>query len=203
MTGTDDMAKAGGVGTGGVAPPPEPPREKGGASRGIRIALGVSLALNLLVIGAVAGALLRDGPPRERLVRDLDFGPFTEALSPSDREALRDDFVARMPDLRDTRRAMRADLDDLLVVLRAEPFDVDLARRVMQGQRERMEERILLGQDLMLERLAQMSPAARQGFADRLERRLRRGPLTEGERHDRGGAAEGEGHGQGRDEAGE
>ena len=43
-------------------------------------------------------------------------------------------------------------------------------------QQARMQERLVLGQDLLLERLAAMSPEARAEFADRLERRLRRGP---------------------------
>lgn len=164
-----------------------PPR----STRGIRIALGISLALNLLVVGAVVGAFLRDGGPRERIVRDLDFGPFTEALSPTDREALRKDFVARMPALRDTRRAIRADFDRLLVVLRTDPFDVEAARDLLQAHRDRMQTRIDLGQDLMLQRLSDMTPAARAEFADRLDRRLRRGPQQEGRPGGRDGERDG------------
>ena len=147
----------------------------GGSGRGLRIALGVSVALNLLVAGLVAGAVLRDGGPRDRMLRDLDFGPFTEALEPRDRDALRRDFVDRSRGMRDARDAMRADFDALLAVLRAEPFDVAAARAVLEGQRSRMQARIDLGRDLLLERLAAMSVEARSAFADRLERRLRRG----------------------------
>ena len=63
---------------GGATPAAGVAAARGG--RGVRIALGISVALNLLVVGLVAGAVLRDGGPRERMVRDLDFGPFTEAL---------------------------------------------------------------------------------------------------------------------------
>ena len=77
--------------------PPVPPVPPAASGKGLRIALGISVALNLLVVGLVAGALLRDGDPRARMVRDLDFGPFTEALSPRDREALRRSFVERAP----------------------------------------------------------------------------------------------------------
>ena len=156
--------------------PPAPPVPPQKSLRGLRIALGVSVALNLLVVGLVAGAILRDGGPRDRMVRDLDLGPFTEALSQADRAAIRREFVARVPDLREARRAMRAEFGDLLGVLRAEPFDPDAMRAVMAGQRARMQERLDLGQDLLLERLTAMTPEARQGFADRLEERLRRGP---------------------------
>lgn len=152
------------------------PAGKPGNGKGLRIALGVSVALNLLVAGLVAGAVLRDGGPRDRMLRDLDFGPFTEALSDSDRDALRRDFVARSGGFREMRAQMRADFDALLRVLRVEPFDVEAVRSLLEGQQARVQERLVLGQDLLLERLAAMSPEARAEFADRLERRLRRGP---------------------------
>ena len=146
-----------------------------GSGRGLRIALGISVALNVLVAGLVAGAVLRDGGPRERMLRDLEFGPFTEALSREDRDALRRDFVARSGGFRDMRAEMRSDFDALLGALRAEPFDIDAARAVLAGQQARMQARLELGQELLLERVAAMSPQARAEFADRLEERLRRG----------------------------
>ena len=159
-----------------MSQPPVPPAPPQKSLRGLRIALGISVALNLLVAGLVVGAILRDGGPRDRMVRDLDLGPFTEALSQEDRAAIRRDFVARMPELREVRRAMRAEFGALLEVLRAEPFDPEAMRAVMAGQRMRMQERLDLGQDLLVQRLAEMTPEARQAFADRLEERLRRGP---------------------------
>jgi uncharacterized membrane protein len=158
------------------APPPQivaPPKPRAG--KGMQIALALSLAFNLLVVGLVAGAILRDGDPRARVVRDLDFGPFTEALSPPDREALRREFVARAPEMREIRREIRADLETFLTVLRSEPFDAAALQVVMDNQQARMSRRIDLGRALLLERLAAMSPEERAEFADRLEKRLRRG----------------------------
>lgn len=151
-------------------PPPAP-----SSGKGLRIALGVSVALNLMIVGLVAGAVLRDGDPRARVVRDLDFGPFTEALSPRDRDTLRREFVERAPELREVRREMRADLERVLSVLRSEPFDAVAFASVMENQKGRMARRIDLGQDLLMERLSAMTPIERAEFADRLERRLRRG----------------------------
>lgn len=147
----------------------------GKPGRGVRVALGISVALNLLIVGLVAGAVLRDGGPRERMVRDLDFGPFTEALSRADREALRREYIARSPGMRDMRQQMRQDFRAFLAALRAEPFDPAALRGVLANQQARMAERVTLGQDLMLERLTAMPPEARLKFADRLEERLRRG----------------------------
>lgn len=166
---------------GSTTPEPVPPVPPAGASgggkpgKGLRIALGLSLALNLLVAGLVAGAVLRDGGPRERMVRDLDFGPFTEALSPNDRDELRRDFVQRAPDLRGMRQAMQADLETFLAALRTEPFDPAALAQVLASQQGRMARRVELGQELLLDRLTAMDPAERAAFADRLERRLRRG----------------------------
>lgn len=161
MSDTQDMT---------AAPPPA-----ASSGKGVRIALGISVALNLLIVGLVAGAVLREGDPRARVVRDLDFGPFTEALSPRDREALRRDFVQRAPELRAVRREMRADLENVLAVLRSEPFDGAALASVMENQKGRMARRVDLGQELLLDRLAAMTPVERAEFADRLERRLRRG----------------------------
>jgi hypothetical protein len=85
-------------------------------SRALRIALAVSVALNLAVVGLFAGMALHHGgfgPDRDG-VRDLGFGPFTEALSREDRAALRQAFLAKAPDLRQARREMMADQRDLL-----------------------------------------------------------------------------------------
>lgn len=144
--------------------------------KGLRVALAVSVGLNLLIVGLLAGAVLRDGGPRARMTDDVQFGPFTEALTEQDRKALRRDFVERMPDMRDMRRQMREDFAGLLAALRAEPFDADAVRALLAGQSVRMAERLQLGQDLLVERIGAMTPQERAAFADRLEQRLRRGP---------------------------
>jgi Heavy-metal resistance len=63
-------------------PVPAAPRAPG---RWMRVALVLSLAVNLLVAGMAVGVALRGGPP-ETAVRDLGFGPFAAALSPADRD---------------------------------------------------------------------------------------------------------------------
>jgi uncharacterized membrane protein len=144
--------------------------------RGLRIVLAVSLGLNLLVAGIVAGTILQDGPPhRLESVRDLGFGPFSEALTSADRTALRQDFLDRANDMRAMRDGMRREAEALLIVLRAEPFDPEALRTQMAHMVSRMGERVALGQDLLADHLAQMSPDDRQAFADRFEKSLRKG----------------------------
>lgn len=145
----------------------------------MRVALVTSLALNLAVVGIVAGLAFGAFGPRAdgAMVRDLGFGPFTEALSDEDRAALRRAFIAETRaegGFREGRRAMRADFDALLAILRAEPFDPDALAAVMARQEARNRDRLGLGQRLLTDRIAAMTPEDRRAFADRLERALTR-----------------------------
>lgn len=145
------------------------------APRWMRLALVVSLSLNLLVAGAALGMLLRGGPPPVA-VRDLGFGPFAAALSPEDRVELRRAWLARTQGAGDGRRAMREDMRALLDILRAEPFDPEALRVILARGEERTAKRLELGLSLIHDRVTALSQAERLAFADRLEREMRRGP---------------------------
>ncbi|MBD3765689.1 MAG: periplasmic heavy metal sensor [Rhodobacterales bacterium] len=156
------------------APPPAPPR----AGRGLRLALFVSLAINLAFAGVVAGAWVRghDGQPHRGTVRDLGFGPFSEALTPEDRAALLAGFRARGPAPEELRRQSRADIAALTAALRADPFDPEALRRALRAQVSRLSDRLTLAEALLFQRLVDLDPAARAAFADRLERGAPHGP---------------------------
>lgn len=156
---------------------PPAPAPKGG--KGLRIALAVSVALNLAFIGLAAGAMLRGGPP-DRMARDLDFGPFAEAFSREDRKELRRDFFQRAGDMRAMREAMRDDMAGLIALLRAEPLDRGELDRLLARQGARLAERLELGQTLVVGRIAAMTQGERAAFADRLERALERGGRDRG-----------------------
>ena len=144
--------------------------------KGLRIALAVSVALNLAVAGLFAGSFLKDhedGGPRG--VREIGFGPFSEALSRDDRKALRKALLARMPEMRQARQEAAQDAQNLLAVLRADPFDPGELAAVLDAQRMRMAGRFEVGQGLMRDLLVAMTPEARRAFADRLEKRLQQG----------------------------
>jgi uncharacterized membrane protein len=143
-------------------------------SRGVKIALAVSVALNLAVAGLAAGAWLRDGP-RGGMPRDMSFGPFSEALDDADRKAIRRSLLSRVGEFREQRQAARAEFEALLVALRAEPFDPSAMQAALAAIEARNSERLELGRTLIETRLIEMSPEARKAFADRLEKGLRRG----------------------------
>lgn len=148
------------------------------SGRWLRIALAISLAINLGVAGVMAGAMFRNHKYNQdgMAARDLGFGPFTEALSKEDRGALRRAFLTKVPEMRDGRRAMRLDFSALLGQLRAVPFDAAGLREVFDRQNARNTERLQLGQDLIFDLVVGMTDDARQGFADRLEDELSRSP---------------------------
>ncbi|GHC54519.1 periplasmic heavy metal sensor [Neogemmobacter tilapiae] len=158
-----------------VDPVAKPPRNRW------RMAFFTLLAVNLGVMGLMAGAVMRDGGPRERMIKDLAFGPFTEALSEEDRKELRQGFLRKLPDFRADRMAMRADALALIGVLRADPYDPAALRAALDQVQGRMQSRVAVGRDLLLERIDAMDVAARQAFADRLEAGLRHGGGKKGD----------------------
>ncbi len=146
------------------------------AGRWMRLALILSLAVNLAIAGLVAGAMFHKGGSMHARMptRDVGFGPFTEALSKDDRTALRRAFIAASPDLRDGQLARRANVAEVLALLRVSPFDASALQDAFDQQSERTAERLKLGQDLIFDLIVGMSDDARLAFSDRLEQSLSR-----------------------------
>ncbi len=111
-----------------------------------------------------------DHPP----LRDLGYGPFGEALSPSDRHALARGLIGHAGDLQSNRDDIRRQFAEMLAALRAQPFDAGAWRRWWNARQTKLEERQAIGQALLLDRIEAMSDDERAAFADRLERNLRR-----------------------------
>jgi uncharacterized membrane protein len=148
------------------------------APRWMKIALALSLAANLAVLGIVGGAALHGaGEGGRPMVRDIGFGAFSEALTPEDRRALRQAYMRDGGDRpREARQQMRAELGTLLATLRREPLDEAQLRAAFAEFQSRGQQRLELGQRLLADRIIAMSPPDRARFADRLEQMLDRGP---------------------------
>jgi uncharacterized membrane protein len=151
-----------------------------GASRGFKIALGLSLAINLAVAGLIAGALLRpDGlPGRSDRAPGLNaFGaPYMMALPRSDRRkvlaAIRVRLAGEVPD----RQARRALFRDVLAGLRAEPFDRARLESAIARQAQTTIAVQAAAQKAWLDIVTDMSVAERLEYAYAVEEVLRRGP---------------------------
>lgn len=146
--------------------------------RWLRWVLGLSLALNLLFVGAFAGAAfrhmrqpddLRGGPPNV-----LGYGgPFARSLPPEGRRALirglrRD--IEGMPDFRERRVAYR----QMLAALRSVPFEPEVIEDIFAQQGDLAQRVQSYAQGKWLALVTEMSAADRQAVADRLEQALRR-----------------------------
>lgn len=151
------------------APPP-------GSPFWIRALLVVSLALNLLVIGMIGGAVLSGGGPGvpREAARELAGTPFVRALPPQDRRAFVRELRGQRDNLRESRAELLARFESLLATLRAEDLDVVALERILGEQREAAAAHQRLGERLVLEQLEEMTIDERRAYADRLEVDVRR-----------------------------
>ncbi|GHE02691.1 hypothetical protein U879_18345 [Defluviimonas sp. 20V17] len=162
------------------SPPPQPgprpdPTPRTPLNRGWRILIVTSLGLNLLVLGAIGGALFGEWRGHGRVVvRDLGFGPYGAALSRADRVALMQAFARETGGFGAERRLARETFGKLLRVLRRTPFDAGEFGKLMTEQEQHMARRMALGQKLLVQRVESMDARQRHAFADRLEAALAR-----------------------------
>ncbi len=145
--------------------------------RWVRILLVVSLSMNLMVLGVVAGLAHwhRPDSDRGRTPRvDQSGGPLTRALSREDRRTIGKKIWREYRSGRPSRDAIRAEYKAVVAALRADPFDAEVVSGSLDRQFEFASERQRLGQALLMERLHEMSAQERRAFADRLEDGLNR-----------------------------
>ncbi|MCF2869966.1 periplasmic heavy metal sensor [Octadecabacter sp. G9-8] len=140
-----------------------------------RILLVGSLALNLAVVGVVAGVAFGGGP-KERMQRfDLTVGPLTRAMDNDRREAVRDALRNSGAFRPADRNGIRSDMAAMLNTLRQDQFDEEAFRSALLRQRERLQSGQVAVVDAVTVQITDMSAQERAEFADRLEEQLRRG----------------------------
>lgn len=146
--------------------------------RGMRVVLFASLALNLLVVGAVAGFLVMGppGPPHDRPGGDDPALPYTRALTEDQRRdlrgALRGEVLRDRQEMRAIREGVITGYREALGVLRADPYDPAALEALMAAQAERSAAVRVRGQKVLSDYVAGMSAAERAAYADRLEETL-------------------------------
>ena len=150
---------------------PFPPSRR---TRMLRIALAVSLAINLAVVGLTLGMVLRghDGrPPRDF---DMSLGPVARALAPEDRAAIRDSLRSRR-DL-EPRRDRSADLDALIAALGATPYDPAALRAALEAPADRFARVQAVAAQALADRIDTMTAEERAALASRLQDGGKPGP---------------------------
>lgn len=159
-----------------VTNPTPGPRRKPG--RGLRIALVASLALNLLVLGVLAGGTMRmarlepaamlPGQPDLRALWQALPGPARSDLRAMGRERGFPGEHAPRPS-REERAARAAEMNArILAALQAEPFDAAVFVQLMDGDREALEQRREAAHEAFAAEVANLGPAERAAMADRL-----------------------------------
>ena len=101
--------------------------------------------------------------------RGINVGPYGEALSPADREALRRAFLDHAPNWRELRRERGEDMAAVVAAVTAEPFDAAALEAAIGRQEERFRAGLGIGKALLVERITAMTPEERRAFARRLQ----------------------------------
>jgi uncharacterized membrane protein len=151
-----------------------------GKGRLVKWVLALSLALNLVIIGLVAGAAMRfSGAHDEGRFRgpaEHSYGaPFVRALPREAKRELQRSLRAQAPQL-PSRAERRASYGQMVQVLRQEPFDPAQAQAIFEQQSNAAQSLRDRAQTAWLELVSAMSPAERAEVAQRLEQGLERGP---------------------------
>lgn len=143
-------------------------------SRRWRWVLGASLALNLLFVGLIAGAMLRHDGPRgagKPPPEMRGFGlPYMRALPKENRRALFD--TLRDGGYLPRRADRRAAFEEMVAAMRMQPFDASAAEAVLQGQADRLLIAQSAAQTEWLRLVSGMTDAERTAYADRMEERM-------------------------------
>lgn len=132
-----------------------------------RTLLFVSVALNLLVIGAVAGAwgagVRVERAAGEAVVQRMP-GPraFLRALPPETREIMRRELAGSWTQSRDLRRAALQARRDAFAAAATEPYDAERVRAAFARLREADQSAIGVFHDNVIEAFARLTPEQRR-----------------------------------------
>lgn len=140
----------------------------------VKIVLALSLAVNLGIGGLLAGNYFSPAP-RAAGRHDIGLGPLAEALQREDWRAMRPSFIAKNPELRRGREALRADFDPVLNALRATPFAPEALQSALREVSDRNTDRLTSAREVIADYLVTLSPEARLEYAARLEAALAKG----------------------------
>jgi len=155
----------------------EPARRRSGGWLGI--ALVVSLGLNILLVGVVGGAYLRDWQRQamrpDRAVQMLGLRPYWRAMDPESRAELAKAVRETRAEQRSQGGVYRGFVRDLRAALLAEPFDRGALKAVLARRANMLARRMSLGREVLVDRIAEMTPEQRRAFAARLFK-ARHGP---------------------------
>lgn len=147
----------------------------------LKIFLVLSLAANLLVVGAVSGFFGADrhkdlqlgnsGSPQKVVVSDRisALGSLLRAMERKDRRDFGRMIQAALDEsddmAQDARQAVRT---DLAMAIQAMPFDGDAVLELLEADASKLSQRLKLVRQVLVKKLAAMTPEARTNLAESL-----------------------------------
>lgn len=154
------------------------PAKTSSAPRWMKIALVLSLSLNLLIVGAIAGAALSGGgkwhgpPGKPRGGAEANL--ITDALPEADRRDLRRTLMRAMRSDHERREALRSEMAALADVMRAPDFTPEALEEQLILIQQQMMGRLAVARGILVERLAGFDAAERASYAERLDEALQK-----------------------------
>lgn len=138
----------------------------------LRIVFGLSLALNLLVLGVAVGAALRfGGPDGARRPPQVVGAALYRELPRDDRRAFRQ-AMEKSPQARGPSR--KAVAGQIAALLRTTPFDMSALQALLDDHAAKRGQWQMAANRALIAQLAQMDPQERAAYADRVEEALSR-----------------------------
>ena len=139
------------------------------APRWMKIALPISLAINVGIVGVVGGAFLRaPSVAHDRIETPEGVAMLARAMPSTHqrelRAALRDQREGLQPD-RQTLRTLR---NRFVTSLRNEPFDIGEVNLVFIDQRAMLTNLTAAGHDAVIEQIKHMTPEDREQYVQKL-----------------------------------
>jgi uncharacterized membrane protein len=144
------------------------------SGRVLRVLLVISLGINLAIGGLALGIWTFDKPRRPPSPDAVTF--LSYALPKPHRDALRRELVSRRAELRSNRASMNHLRREMIRALKAEPFDINAVKEILQRQREAFLALGELAHSALLQRIAMLTPEERARYAAALKRQQRRRP---------------------------
>lgn len=144
----------------------------------VKIVLTISLALNLAVVGMLAGASLRKPPAHVRNIENSSI--LARALPFKYQTQLRGAIRERREDLKPDREAMRALRVNLINALNADPFDISAVEAVFSDQRDLLTNLVFAGHGEVIAQIAKMNARDRARYIENLQKPPR-GPRQDGQ----------------------
>ncbi|MGF1660171.1 MAG: periplasmic heavy metal sensor [Rubrimonas sp.] len=142
-----------------------------GARRALVAALVVSVSVNLLLGGAIAGAAMRrDAPPEAPDAQAATLAHALRGGPPEMRALTRETLEARRPAYRALRSALGEAQREAARAARADPFDTGALRDALSDLRRAQDALAVFGHETVLALLAAAPPESRAALAQRLER---------------------------------